>query len=362
MSLPGLWKRVPGMLLDATGPLSIRWADLPWLVPWLWRFLAAGNTVEKVQATSRSLAALVLDAAGRHAGLAARAGIADLIRETDLLYVFPDRIAFERDSLAWRLRRENGVLWSELTSEDLTRREPDLSQRYSFAACVEGAAYCLDPGAYVSGLVHSALAKGAKLLSTRARSFVIQQNRLTGVVTDQGTISCDHAVVCAGIASPALAKQVGDYTPLASERGYHVALPGIFGGPRSPVMPSDGKMANTVTNAGLRAAGQVEQARVTTPPDWRRAEILHRHLVSTYPGLEPLDSTARISRWMGHRPSTPDSLPVIAAAPTCNGVILAYGHGHSGLCAGPKTAQLVLDIVAGREAAIPLHPYRPNRF
>ncbi|MFZ8528521.1 hypothetical protein ACO1NJ_14455, partial [Staphylococcus aureus] len=28
ISLPGLWRKVPGFLLDPTGPFTIRWRDL----------------------------------------------------------------------------------------------------------------------------------------------------------------------------------------------------------------------------------------------------------------------------------------------------------------------------------------------
>src|SRR5512139_4344578 len=37
MSTPGLWKQVPGFLLDANGPFIIRWPYLPSLAGWLIR-------------------------------------------------------------------------------------------------------------------------------------------------------------------------------------------------------------------------------------------------------------------------------------------------------------------------------------
>ncbi|MFX5776958.1 hypothetical protein ABTE06_22095, partial [Acinetobacter baumannii] len=78
-------------------------------------------------------------------------------------------------------------------------------------------------------------------------------------------------------------------------------------GPRTPLMPSDGKMGNTMTRQGLRAAGQVELARVDAPPDWRRADIQLRHALSAYPALGE-GAKPDVARWMGHRPSTPDGL------------------------------------------------------
>ncbi len=44
-----------------------------------------------------------------------------------------------------------------------------------------------------------------------------------------------------------------------------------------------------------------------------------------FPGLS--DEGARL--WMGFRPSMPDSLPVIGAAPSAPSVVLAFGHGLS---------------------------------
>ena len=43
MSVPGLWRKVPGYLSDPTGPFTIRWQHLPRLAPWLLRFILAGR-------------------------------------------------------------------------------------------------------------------------------------------------------------------------------------------------------------------------------------------------------------------------------------------------------------------------------
>src|ERR1700735_5133871 len=66
MSSPGIWKKVPGYLMDPLGPLSIRWRYLPRLLPWLWRFVRAGATVVRVEAIARALAPLTADAPALH--------------------------------------------------------------------------------------------------------------------------------------------------------------------------------------------------------------------------------------------------------------------------------------------------------
>jgi D-amino-acid dehydrogenase len=362
MSMPGLWKKVPGYLLDSLGPLTIRLSALPRLMPWLVRFLYAGATVHRVETTARALSALLKDAPSRHAELAAEAGVPELIKQSGLLYVYPDRAAFEAEALSWRLRRDNGVRWIELDAAELHRREPALDRRYRFGALVEAGSHCTDPGTYVASLVHHAQDQGATVVRARATGFEIDSGRLRAVLTDTGGIACDRAVVSAGIHSKALARAAGDWVCLESERGYHVVISDPEAAPCIPVMPSDGKMANTLTLKGLRASGQVELASVDAPPNWKRASVLLNHARRTYPGLPNHIPEERISRWMGHRPSTPDGLPVIGPASASRDIIYAFGHGHVGLASGPATASAVADILAGRQSSLPIPAYEPSRF
>ena len=362
MSMPGTWKKVPGYLADPLGPLTIRISALPRLLPWLARFLYAGATVARVEATARALSALLSDAPARHRQLAVEAGVPELIRQDGLLYVYPDRQSFDAEALSWRLRRDNGVRWSELTGEQLRAREPALDPRYQLGILVDAGAHCTDPGAYVAALVRHAVSRGATLVRSRATGFDVTSGRLRAVLTDSGRIECDRAVIAAGIRSRPLARAAGDKVSLESERGYHVVVADPESAPRTPVMPSDGKMANTMTSRGLRASGQVELADVDAAPNWKRARILLDHLRHTYPGLPDRIPEQRLATWMGHRPSTPDGLPAIGPASACSDVVHAFGHGHVGLAAAPATASLVADIIAGRSPSIPLQPYSAARF
>jgi D-amino-acid dehydrogenase len=133
-------------------------------------------------------------------------------------------------------------------------------------------------------------------------------------------------------------------------------------GPRTPLMPFDGKMSVTMTDRGLRCAGQVEIAGLEAAPNWKRAEILRDHLLRSFPGL-PRDLPAgRVKVWMGHRPSMPDGLPCMGPAGASADVLLGFGHGHVGLVAAPRSARLLVALLAGREPDLPSHPFRAARF
>jgi D-amino-acid dehydrogenase len=362
MSTPGVWKKVPGYLRDPLGPLAIRWSYLPRLLPWLRRFVTAGATPGKVAAIARALRPLLADAPERHLALAEEAGVGDLISRQGVLFVFPDRAAFQAESVAWNLRRDNGTRWLELDEDELRQREPSLNRRYKFAVLIEENGQCRDPGTYVAALVGHAIASGATRHAARAEGFRIENGRLRSVRTTTGDIEADAAVIAAGAFSKQLAAAAGDRVPLETERGYHVVIkdPGVA--PRYPVMPSDGKMAFAMTPAGLRTGGQVELAGLEAAPNWKRAEVLLRFAREVYPGL-PADLPAdRIKYWMGHRPSMPDGLPCLGPASGCADIIHAFGHGHVGLTAGPTTGKIVADIIAGRQPAFDLAPYSARRF
>ena len=109
---------------------------------------------------------------------------------------------------------------------------------------------------------------------------------------------------------------------------------------------------------GLRVAGTVELAGLDAPPDYSRADILLTHAARFYPGLR----AAPVERWMGPRPSFPDSKPVISGLDGEPGVLLAFGHGHIGLTLAAVTGRAVADMAAGRPTVADMTPFRADRF
>ena len=67
-------------------------------------------------------------------------------------------------------------------------------------------------------------------------------------------------------------------------------------------------------------------------------------------------------RWMGCRPSLPDSLPVICQAPQHPSIFFALGHQHLGLTQGAITGKLIGQLVSGQETEIDVTPFCISRF
>lgn len=359
---PGAWKNVPKWLSDPLGPLAIRWKYFPRALPWLARYLNAASNYTKIAHTAVALRSLLAGAPALHQEMAEQAGVSHLIVRTGLLHAYLSRSEFIQDSKAWDIRRKEGITWQELDASALAALEPDLDRRYTFGVLVPETGSCRNPGAYTAALIAHAQQRGAQLIRSRASGFRIENGHLKAVMTDQGEVLCDKAVIAIGARSKDLARLAGDHVCIESERGYHAVVLAPEAGPRIPTMFADRKVIVTSMEQGLRVAGQVEIAEKDDIPDWRRAEILRKHLVAIYPNL-PVDlPTERIKIWMGRRPSTPDGLPCIGLASGCRDIIHAYGHGHVGLVGSARTGRLVAQLATDTAPEINLAPFSPQRF
>ena len=95
-------------------------------------------------------------------------------------------------------------------------------------------------------------------------------------------------------------------------------------------------------------------------PTVARADSLWTVFKTLLPDLKPPD--AATTRWMGRRPGTPDSLPVIGPSKRVSNVWYGFGHGHMGLTWGPSTGRILSELMSGSRSNIDLTPFRIDRF
>lgn len=361
MSLPGVIKNVPKWLRDPLGPLSVRWSYLPTIAPWLIRYIRAGRR-DRVEQQARALTALLGPALPNLGALAKAAGAEDLLHRVGHLVVYKSAASRAKDDVVWALRRDNGVQFEELNTDELRQLEPELSRDYTQAVLISGNGHVSNPGDLVKKLAEAFVRNGGRLVREAATGFEFIDGQLASVRTAMGTHQADRAVIAAGIWSRPLAAGLGDRLPLETERGYHIVIRDPEARPRTPTMSGDGKFVATPMDMGLRVAGTVELAGLDAAPNWARANNLLRQVQEMYPKLARSIPEARLSRWMGHRPSFPDSLPVIDRSGRSGDVLYAFGHGHTGMTGGAKTGKIVADLVAGRAPDIDITPFSRSRF
>ena len=352
-----LWK-APGWLLNDDGPLTIRWSYLPKLLPWLIRFIRAGGDAEHQRRAAEALAALHAPTFDFHSRLARDAGVPDLVAPVEYLHVYGSEASYAGTEREWRMRREHGADFEVLGRGELHEAEPDLAPHYVKGVRIRGQGRTLDPGRLVRSYVDRIVANGGELRLAEVTDIEASANRVSAVCTGNGMVEGDVFVLSAGAFSRKFSDRLGLGLPLDTERGYHVTCPDPGITVSHTVMEADNKFVANPMAMGVRFAGMVEMAGVDAPANPRRAEVIKRLAKRMYPELRLEGAT----QWMGRRPSMPDGLPVIGPSPRHENLWLAFGHGHTGMVAGPMTGRIIAGMITGAMPNIDVTPFRADRF
>ena len=357
VGMPGMWRKVPKWLLDPYGPLAIPPSYVHHIAPWVWSLLRS-SSVANVNAIADDLKTLLFPALEYWRPLAEWAGVPDLIQQNGWAVVYESAAAFQGDQLGWKLRADRGVKVEILKGKAITELEPALASKFTHMAYLPEQGQCLNPLRLCKAIEATVRQHGARFVQARAIDFVWEDGRACSVVTDKEAVPADHIVVAAGAFSKPLALKLGDRIPLETERGYHVMVRSSGPELNRPVMSGEGKFFATPMEEGVRFAGSVELGGLDLPPNYQRAEVLLKQGKAMLPGLDGEE----LGRWMGFRPSLPDSKPVIGASSRAPNVFYAFGHGHVGLTAAAATAEMVADLATERSLRIDPAPFRPTRF
>jgi D-amino-acid dehydrogenase len=356
-SVPGLWKSVPKWLLDPEGPLSVRWAYAPRMLPWLLEFLKAGS-LQRLPAIADAMLAVNQPSVELYRQLLADTGEDDLVQDCLYLHVYRDAGAADPDDLPWRLRRDRGVSLEFLSTGEVQELEPEISPQFKSAVVIKQQGRSVNPGRLGKVLAALAETRGARFLRGRVERIVPDANGGYRIDTDQGSHRTKTVVLAAGAWSLRLLSALGVQVPLEAERGYHL----IFTDPglslSHSVLDADRKFVTSSMEMGVRSAGTAEFAGLDAAPDYRRAHVFKRHAKALLPNL----NTESTEEWMGTRPSSPDSVPYIGPLPGHPRFFCGFGHGHLGLTGAPMTGRMLAALVAEEPLNVDMAPYRLNRF
>jgi D-amino-acid dehydrogenase len=356
LASPGILSSVPKWLLDPLGPLTIRWSDLPALTPWLLAFLASATPAHG-QKVRQALTFLMRTGLADHEELARKAGLSGHLRQTGYLALHDTE-----QSLA------AAVTESELVKSALgfEYEKVDTARARQLVPAVEGqfAGAIYQPGYWAASNPLTVLRHYQRFVGERGRIVHSTVSRLqqTGdgiaIISSSGEQAIfDKAVVAAGVWSRDLVRGLGLKVLLETERGYNTTFTDLDWNLPMPVGFADHGFVATPLVDGLRVGGAVELAKPDTPANFRRAQAMRTKMRRYIPALPEGGN-----EWMGRRPSTPDSMPVISLHPKDDRIVFAFGHGHLGLTLSAVTARHVAALVAQSGSAPALAPFSISRF
>ncbi|MEH6496119.1 MAG: FAD-dependent oxidoreductase [Pseudomonas marincola] len=356
ITAPGLLRKAPKMLFSSNQPLFLRWRYLPKLLPFLKDYLKHANA-KSVERISEGLSTLLHDAPDQHLALASGTPAEKYLDTMDYLFGYADKAAFDADKFGWDVRKRRGVEFEPLTAEDLADYDPVLENRFKFGVRCKNHGRVSDPGAYVTALADHFTDNGGTFLKGELKGFDIQNDHCTQIQTTDGPVSADKFIITTGAWSSAWGKALGISVPMESERGYHIEFVNPSITLRSPLMVAGGKFVLNSMNGRLRCAGVIEFGGLELPASKAPIDLLKNQMAELFPDL----TYDRIDEWMGHRPATTDSLPIIGASPKAANIYLGYGHHHIGLTGGPKTGRWLANLATGTSLNTDLSAYAADR-
>ncbi len=357
VSMPGMTKKIPGWLLDPLGPLTVRWSYLPRIAPWLARFISHATREEcvRVATAMRSLMGSVFDDYG---SILPGDSFDRLIRRNGCLYIYENREELQAAKWSLDLRRNLGAEMVEVGGDEIRQFEPALNKRFDLGIFAPENGSTVDPHLLVNSIADEIRKNGGRFLKAEVKDVTLGAEGPVALETTKGQIPVDRLVLAAGAWSSPLARKLGAKVPLETQRGYHVTFPQPGIGVNRTVMWNKRSVFVNPMDCGLRIAGTVELAGLKAAPNYARADKLTEIALEMFPELD----TTEQSKWMGHRPCLPDSLPVIDRSPRYPNTIFAFGHQHVGICSGAPTGKHVAALMSGATPKIDLSPFSVSRF
>jgi D-amino-acid dehydrogenase len=358
LARPATLKKVPQMLMDRNGPLTVHPPSLPWLLPWMARFALAAMSATEVQKGKDMFRPLMLEADIAWKAEIQASGLGELFRTRGALYVYESEASFLGTDEMRGLQSGKGTEFEIVDGNRARELAPGLSPTIVRGIHSPTGTHTIDPHKVVATLVERFTAEGGTVVRGRVRGFRRDGNRVTAVQLTDSELPASAVMISAGRASGELTRLLGFNAPLVAERGYHVMVAPDNVRFDLPVSPPDRGLFFTPMSEGLRIAGTVELAAPHQPPSWHRADLLKKHLKDIFPGVGGVE----LSRWIGERPTLPDYRPAIGRAPRLANVYCGYGHQHLGLTLATATGRLIARLMEGEQLPSALQACDPGRF
>ena len=272
-----------------------------------------------------------------------------------------------KDLMTWQ---QEHVAMRWISSDDVHELEPRLTPSL-IGAVYEDESAQLDSYRLNLALAAGAEKKGTQTINRNVTGLLSEKNRITGVQTEQGDISCGAVVVAAGLWSPPFQRDLDFPIPVGALKGERLLLK--YDGDPLQVLISSPKRGHMISrldgflSVGSTGGRDYDQDQLyqgadmdRVPTETARVEIMQR-AIDVFPDLE---NAALIEQLAGSRPLSPDRIPIIGPVPGKEGVVLATGHTTKGIHLGPSTAKAVTQYIQGGCKQVPssMELFLPDRF
>lgn len=352
----GILRQLPSMLFDPLGPLRLDWAYLPQLLPWAIKLLLSmkKESFQRTQAALRQINDISLQA---WKDFSNKWGLQKSIHTQGSLLVAETKKSLLSLKQHGKELASLGVANEFVNQHELMERESALSNNQLGALFFPETGHVSNLTEVYQVLIRHFVNMGGVIHEDCKVNKIQNERCAIRLRTTWGEVLAPYAMISAGAFSKSLVMQAtGVNVALDTERGYHLMLPNECGRLHIPVTSMDRRFIMTPMQSGLRLAGTVEFAGLNKPANMQRAYNLLKLANPMFKqNLNDLQSVP----WMGFRPSTADSLPVIDKI---GRIYLNFGHQHLGLTQAVVSAQIISDMHFNNSTIVNQSLYKLERF
>ena len=356
LSTPGIYWKALKMLMDSDAPLKVPLPDFWSQIPWFWRFLITSNENRFKRATD-ALSYLCYNSIKDTKELLKYSKIAEKLEQNGCAFIYDTELSFNKSIKSWDERSSRGFSSEVLNAKKIAEITPTINEKFKYAYLSHHWAKVSEPKDIVQGLADSAKMNGIIFLQERVDSVCEKLNSIL-INFDKRNTKYDAVVIAAGINSVSLAKSLGDFLPMTAERGYNLTIPLSNIDIDIPIVFADRGIVATSLESGLRIGGWAEYAHQSRPANPNYFDSIARISKDLFPGL----NIENANYWMGSRPSTPDSVPVISKSLKIDRVFYNCGHGHYGLTHAATSAKLLCSLIEGEQNSNEIKALSIDRF
>ncbi|MFT6101743.1 MAG: D-amino-acid dehydrogenase [Candidatus Endobugula sp.] len=269
----------------------------------------------------------------------------DYRKDAGKLYTYDTLIGFEQAKLA--------ASSPSMSADELHARYAVFNQSSSLLAggvfdAAEGAGDCQQ---FSENLVRYLQERYQLVFLPNCRVEAIEEvskkvsKAITSLKTNQGAFEADRYVLCTGVTSNTLLRQLNIRLPVIGMKGYSVTVPATKQCPDISITHADKKTVYCKLGNRLRIAGFADFSSVARTSDIQvKTDELLNNARAYLPHAGDYDRV--LDRWCGERPVTPDSLPIVGKSPIEN-LYLNVGHGMLGWTYSSGTADLLMQSMDG---------------
>jgi len=220
----------------------------------------------------------------------------------------------------------------------------------------------LAPGSFIAAVEAELVRLGVTFLwETEVSGFKTESGALRALKTSRGEIESDEVVLCGGVWSAQLAKELDLKLPMQAGKGYSLTLANPKQLPELCSICTEARLAVTPMEGALRVGGTMEMAGIDESITQRRVRGITRAFPQYFPAFEEKDF-CEVKPWSGLRPVSPDGMPYIGRTKRWNNLTIATGHAMMGLSLAPATGRIVAELLAGEKSPVAIDLMSPDRF